>query len=58
MGSQIPEPGFLNIAGTRQGGNQTLEVLPKYLPRPAYGRYCCPGVELGGLDSVPLSLMP
>lgn len=44
---------------TRQGGSNNLEVLPKYLPRPGYDRYCCPGVglELGGLDSVPLILM-
>lgn len=51
---------YCSSSGTRQGGNQNLEVLPKYLPRPAYDRYCCPGVglELGGLDSVPLILMP
>lgn len=57
VGSQIPEPGFLK--NTRQGGNNNLEVLPKYLSRPAYDRYCCPGVgfELGGLDSVLLILM-
>jgi len=36
-----------------------MEALLKYLPRPAYGRYLCPGVglALGGLDSVPLILM-
>lgn len=62
VGSQIPEPGFLKqhcSSCTRQGGNNDLEVLPKYLSRPAYDRYCCPdaGLELGGLDSVPLILM-
>lgn len=50
---------FLKKALQQQGGNNNLEVLPKYLPRPAYDWYCCPGVglELGGLDSVPLILM-
>lgn len=63
VSSQIPEPGILKThcssSCTRQGGNNNLEVLPKYLPRPAYDRHCCPGVglELGGLDSVPLILM-
>ena len=56
-------PGFLKTccssSCTRQGGNNNMEALLKYLPRPAYGTYCCPGVgfEVGGLDSVPLILM-
>lgn len=58
-----PKPGILKTrcssSCTGQGGNNNLEVLPKYLPRPADSRYCCPGVglEFGGLDSVPLILM-
>lgn len=58
-----PKPGILKTrcssSCTGQGGNNNLEVLPKYLPRAADGGYCCPGVglEFGGLDSVPLILM-
>lgn len=61
VGRSLSQVSYKNIAlhCTTQGGNNNLEVLPKYLPRPGYDRYCCPGVglELGGLDSVPLILM-
>lgn len=57
-----PSPSFLKTccssSCTRRGGNNNMEALLKHLPRPAYSKYCCPGIglELGGLDSVPLIL--